>query len=304
MIASYFDGRLGNQFFRYAFARLMRYERGEKDEYLFNFNLVNNNPDSTFQDVLKYFNVLPYKVTDKNLVSCVGSLMQKIKYVKNRILNGNQISSLKDWKALYDYGIVYSHEDLGDWNIDLLPPTEKNIVTIGKFEYPVCLKPIREILLREFTPKYPVAEHNLELMQTILTSESVCVTIRRGDYLSTANKNNFYVCTPDYFAKAIKLIEDKIENPTFFFFSDDIDWVKNNFHTNSPCYYETGNDPIWEKIRLMYSCKHFIISNSTFSWWAQYLSRNDNKVVVSPNRWFASPQWKAYLIDDTFLKVE
>lgn len=304
MIGTYFDGRLGNQFFRYAFARLMRYERGEKDEFLFNFNLVNNVTDSTFEDVLKYFNVLPYKVTEHNLILSIGSFMQKLIYGVNRLFNGEKIKSLSQWKSLYNKGIIYSHEDLGNWNMQFFAPSRKNIVTIGKFEYPVCLEPIRNILLKEFTPKYPVDERNVELMQTILSTESVCVTIRRGDYLNSANKNNFYVCDSKYFAQAIKLVEEKIEKPTFIFFSDDIDWVKENFKTTAPCYYESGNDPIWEKLRLMYSCKHFIISNSTFSWWAQYLSRNENKIVVSPDRWFANPLWKAYLIDEKFLKVK
>jgi hypothetical protein len=94
------------------------------------------------------------------------------------------------------------------------------------------------------------------------------------------------ICTEDYFYKGINVIKGKITNPIFFIFSDDIDWVKNNMEfKNTKIYFEYGKDPVWEKLRLMYSCKHFIISNSTFSWWAQYLARNIDKIVVAPNRW-------------------
>lgn len=53
---------------------------------------------------------------------------------------------------------------------------------------------------------------------------------------------------------------------------------------------------------MMYSCKHFIISNSTFSWWAQYLSRNNEKIVVSPDRWFNN-DYLSPLISSDWLTV-
>ena len=69
-------------------------------------------------------------------------------------------------------------------------------------------------------------------------------------------------------------------------FSDDIEWVKNNLDFKCETYYENGNDPVWEKLRLMSCCKHFVISNSSFSWWAQYLSCNKNKIVYAPTKWY------------------
>ena len=112
------------------------------------------------------------------------------------------------------------------------------------------------------------------------------------------------VCDKDYFLKAMDEAKKRISNPTFIFFSDDIEWVRENIHCDVPCYYESGKDPVWEKLRLMYSCKHFIISNSTFSWWAQYLSRNENKIVIAPDRWSNNLEEHSMLLDDSFIKIK
>ena len=92
------------------------------------------------------------------------------------------------------------------------------------------------------------------------------------------------VCTIDYYKRAIEIIKEKVENPTFYVFSDDKDWVIENFDLDDAVYVtECRYDYIEQNI--MSNCKHFILSNSTFSWWAQYLSDNKEKIVVAPEKW-------------------
>ena len=164
---------------------------------------------------------------------------------------------------------------------------------------------MRPVLLQEFTPKQPPLARNAQLYDVISQPNTVCVSVRRGDFLSHEYKSNFYVCTPDYYQRAILSICKQIDNPIFIFFSDDIDWVRNNMRVDGyPCYYERGDDPLWEKLRLMYSCHHFIIPNSTFAWWAQYLGQRRGKIVICPDRWFANPEWHSNLINDDFQFVK
>lgn len=167
----------------------------------------------------------------------------------------------------------------------------KNIYIDGYFQSSKYFDDIRDELLLELVPKETKNKKNEELYKKINSTESVCITIRRGDYLSNdIYKKKFFVCDDEYFYKSIKRMKEKVPNCTFFIFSDDIEWAKKNLKINEEIFFETGNDTVFEKLRLMSSCKHFILSNSSFSWWAQYLSQNKNKIVLAPSIWYVNQE--------------
>ena len=43
--------------------------------------------------------------------------------------------------------------------------------------------------------------------------------------------------------------------------------------------------PVHTSLAAMALCKHFIIGNTSFGWWAQYMSKNKNKIVIAPSKW-------------------
>lgn len=107
-------------------------------------------------------------------------------------------------------------------------------------------------------------------------------------FLSAQFSPHLEVCNKDYYEKAIKMISSQIENPTFFIFSnthEDLVWIRKNYNIPQNSVYVDLNNPDYEELRLMYNCKHFILSNSSFSWWAQYLSESKNKIIIAPKIW-------------------
>ena len=80
-------------------------------------------------------------------------------------------------------------------------------------------------------------------------------------------------------------IEKMINNPVFFVFTENFDIVKKWELPGNVVFVDLQNED-FEDLQLMYNCKNFIISNSTYSWWAQFLSSNDKKIVIAPNKWF------------------
>jgi hypothetical protein len=141
-----------------------------------------------------------------------------------------------------------------------------------------------EIIRKDFEFKYPLKGLNKEIKEDILNNESVAIHIRKGDFLKHPEVG---ICTLDYYNKAIKYLIDNLNNPKFFIFSDNPKWVKENIKISKPSYYVSNNssDKGYNDLHLMSLCKHFIIANSSFSWWGAWLSKNKNKIVIKPNPW-------------------
>lgn len=115
----------------------------------------------------------------------------------------------------------------------------------------------------------------------------VSICFRRGDYLTTASLN----LSLDYYYEAIKIIQEKIPNKNikFLIFSgaaygdDGMAWVKQNLKLEN-CLYAENMDR-YQQMCLMSMCKHNIIANSSFPWWAAYLNKNPNKIVICPHQY-------------------
>jgi len=122
----------------------------------------------------------------------------------------------------------------------------------------------------------------------IQNENSIMLHVRRGDYLSVPIYENL---EKKYFIDAIELVCSKINAPKFYIFSDDINWVQfnllNYFEKQNINYCIIGfTKTDIEDFFLMSKCRHAIISNSTFSWWAAWLNENNQKLIIAPDRWF------------------
>ena len=116
-------------------------------------------------------------------------------------------------------------------------------------------------------------------------SYPVALHLRRGDYCKPENEI-LQVCTPAYYARAAAAVAAEHPEATVFVFSDDIDWAKANLDTAGlPAVFMPRGDAVGD-MNLMALCRGFILSNSTYSWWAQYLAGEDRR-VWAPDRWYA-----------------
>lgn len=125
---------------------------------------------------------------------------------------------------------------------------------------------------------------NKELADEIGSCDSVSIHVRRGDYLSKTYENMFVALGRDYYEKAVGYIKGRTDKPRFFIFSDDADFVKEEFTWLENKCIVSGNEgeDSFKDMQLMSLCKHNIIANSTFSQWGALLNANEGHITVYP----------------------
>lgn len=311
MIYTEVGGRCGNQLFFYAISRKL--ETIHEQGITFNYYPVENKAkcDSTWKNNLTSFNVHEYEYISerKNSIYKYGSMIQKIVFIIYSIICKIPYKSRPDLYKRQEF-LQPILNRFGIYNmIHGYSPIKKSITknqfVTGTYEDKRFFDDIKENLYEELTPLYDETyEFDAELLKIIQSNNSICVSFRRGDFTNKENKQIRDICSLEYYKKAINIMREMFPEGIFVFFSDDIEWVKKNCNFNVKAYYESGKGSIASKMKLMSSCSHFIMSNSTFCWWAQYLSKNESKVVISPDRWFNMPGYRHQLIDEEWILIE
>lgn len=272
---------LGNQLFEYAYARHLMHKLGEKKIYL-DLSIYKHEPDGrkyklehfTLPDdtvVLTGLRWVYHKLKRRIIIkTCAYKVIRK-KMDRKRLLfeqgiydwNFDRNDSVFQGKTHYLHGIFQNH-----WYFDYM-----------RDEIKACYQ-LKETSLNQA---------NAEMLQKIETTEAVCVHIRRGDYVSSERwSKELLICDETYYLKGISYIRERIPKAVFYIFSnshEDILSIKEDYNLPEGVVFIDMHNSDIDDFRLMCKCKHFILSNSSFSWWAQYLSDHCDGIVVAPSYW-------------------
>ena len=272
-----FGGGLGNQMFQYA---LMR-----------NYLLKNQNVYVDLDDYTRPRNGV-FELTEvfPNLEIKVCDREQKL----------NLIERYESGKILNKF-IIYNESK---FELDKSLLNIQTGIVWGLHQNYYFASLIRNILLDDFKFNIEVDKKLKEQCERLENSKNiVSVHIRRGDYLSP----RYYrvlgdICNEIYYNQAMKYMEEQLGNCQFYFFSDDMQWVKQHYSRENAVYIEASmfdSYENWYDMCMMSFCSHNIIANSTFSWWGAWLNKRNDKIVIAPKKWsktyeFANicpPEW-------------
>ena len=268
MIITNLTGGLGGQMFQYAAGRALSLKLKTPLKLHFTNALFNTQR----QYGLDVFNIQAHLAADPDL--------KKIGVFRNSVINRltyliEQRFNVKLQKNVFTEKI----------NIGFDPvffEIRDNFYVQGYFANEKYFKNTETIIRKDFTFKNQLDTKNQKWANMIKNLKSVSIHIRRGDYITNKTEPKFIGL--DYYIKAIRTIENKVKNPTYFIFSDDIVWGKQYLKLKNISYFVDNNHgkDSYKDMQLMSLCKHNIVANSTFSWWGSWLNTNKNKVIIKP----------------------
>lgn len=283
MIVVFIHSGIGNQFFQYAFAKELAIKYGDQI-YISMYNMKKCK-DREY--------VLDYYKAGKNIkkLGNAGSVFFKILYYirKQKINLMNKYTTSSREYILGKNGVF-----------NLQSPYDY-------VQYPLTTKKIKYVFSNYQNMKYWIKDAqnilgDFNLVQRIkynnpgisITENHVCVHVRRGDYVQNERwKEELLVCDNMYYNKAMCAIAKQLKNPVFCIFSnshDDLVEIKKEMNFTFDVQFVESKNPDYAELVFMSKFKNFILSNSTYGWWAQRLSSGEG-ITVIPSIW--NRTWEA-----------
>lgn len=294
-------GGLGNQMFQIAFALAISMESNEE----------------IFVDISSYrkYKIREFSLSHLNIASSINisdalplSKFQKQKYIlfqKSYHIYQKVMKSLTNidkygefpYRVLAKKGLLYNFDRYYYPTIELTNKT-KNIY--GYFQSEKYFEKYKHSIIQQLKVNTKVTESERHLLNEIQSCNAVGISIRIGDdYLRSKSLN---VCDENYYYNAVNHIMSKVDNPQLYIFSDSIDKVKKTFKFDHKVNYIDGYKD-YQSLRLLYNCKHFVIANSSFSWWGSYLSENPEKIIVAPKKWYTDTKINPDIYHDNMILI-
>jgi hypothetical protein len=274
-------GGLGNQMFQYAFGRSMALETDQElflDRTLLRDKSLPHELITHREFELSIFPDLKYDwAAEKDVFLYNGS--PESGYFKKGVRKFINLARPKALCIQKDNSV----------DPDYLIPRQ-NVCYVGRWQSYRFFEKHERIIRKDFNLPQPNIKGIETLLSAIKSCESVCVHVRRGDLVSSELYRRTIGALPDsYYEQAIKYIRTTLVKPKLFIFSDDMAWCKENIKPGLE--HDFVEDTLAGEhavghFYLMRQCKHFVISNSTFAWWAAFLSEHDKKKVIYPDRWY------------------
>jgi len=265
-------GGLGNQMFQYAFAKGLAYKTGEPFGADLSFFDTQNPLHRCCIRTYELERIFGLKLTivEKDVIH---RLRKKSPF--NWLIGRNlKIHAINPWRRDRDEAF---HSEM--WKP--IWPKGVDVYYKGYWQHEQYFDFIAEDIRRDFTFKPLISQYSQDLLQRIRNSVSISLHVRRTDFVDSENEVGLEYCQ-----QAIhKILTRQVlmnTRPCLFVFSDDIEWVKNNFRLDDiPVIYVDQTTDQADDMFLMSQCKHNILApKSSFSWWAAWLNSNPQKIVV------------------------
>ena len=286
-------GGLGNQMFQYAAGRALAIRHNTVLKLDMSFYQTNKEDETPRKFLLESMHINAERALPSELPHLEGniSFFQQIKGVYLKLSKKSCDTVLLDFENRIN---------------DQFFSSPDNTYLVGYWQSDKYFSSISELIRREFTPIRIPDAFNQELSIYMGKTNSVSIHIRRGDYIHNPETQAVHgICSLEYYQKCVETISGTIDNPEFFIFSDEPEWVKNNLDLDRPFTILSHNAtdmPMWD-LWLMSRCKHNIIANSSFSWWGAWLNDNPGKVVLAPKQWFADERLVTAVVPERWRRV-